>query len=351
MSVFADDVRGLAQAGRARSLSANSNDDRFTKGSQPDSADDSFLRRHSTTPRDPRMLDLGDPQFGASGKVSSDRGMLDEFDQEFSQGPLDDENFEPEAGKRVQLANPSLPRPRRDSDYVHLVNRAHEVQAYREIPVAPARTPEQEEAHKLQLKDQTRYLHAGQQMSDEEGNAWDDNAGKRRNDRSRALKVSTPDAGWDRPKVGKFRSAMSWLGNKLTFGKWGGKDYRARQDALKGREALVKNAFDQQMTKTDEIQFDIGDEKAYQHERMKAKYGDKYIGRRPRLSPQREGETYADFTDRRDEALEDDIVNNDRYRVAPEWVRGSKFGRNAWDRLVSDSAGLGKQRMHIFGED
>lgn len=268
----------------------------FFKGASPEPGDDRFLR--------PRPA-------GASGG-----GLLDDFDQEFSQGPLD---------------NPGQHRT-----YVE------------NYPAVQARTPEEEAAHRLQLRDETRYLHGGQELSDEEGQNWQQNSSDRVAYDSRALKVAEPGAGWDKPKVGKFRSAMSWLGNKLTFGLLGGKDYRARQEALKQREALVSSAFTQRMTQFDEHQYDLENEDAYDHEMVKQTVGDGYIGRQPRIGPWRGGENYLDYQDRRDEALENDVAGNERYNNAPQWIKDSKFGRTEWDRLVSDSAGLGKRRLGVL---
>ena len=268
----------------------------FFKGASPEPGDDRFLR--------------------PGPAAGSDGGLLNDFDQEFSQGPLD---------------NPGQHRT-----YVE------------NHPAVQARTPEEEAAHRLQLRDETRYLHGGQELSDEEGQNWQQNWSDRVAYDSRALKVAEPGAGWDKPKVGKFRSAMSWLGNKLTFGLLGGKDYRARQEALKQREALVKSAFTQRMTQFDEFQYDLGNEDAYHHEMVKQKVGDGYIGRQPRIGPWRGGENYLDYQDRRDEVLENDVAGNERYNNAPQWIKDSKFGRNAWDRLVSDSAGIGKRRLGVL---
>lgn len=274
--------------------------------------------------------------------------MLDDFDEEFRQGPLADDDFTPEAGMKVLREDPLLKPSRRDSDHVRVVNRNREHRAYAEIPATPARTTEQEAAHKLQLRDETRYLHGGQELSDEEGQNWEQNSRERVAYDSRALKVAEPEAGWDKPKVGKFRSAMSWLGNKLTFGMLGGKDYRARQEALKQREALVKSAFTQRMTMFDEKQYDLENEDAYDHERVREAVGDGYIGRKVRIQRWRQGENYVDHQMRREEALQNDLIGNQRYNRAPQWIQGSNFGRNAWDRLVSDSAGIGKKRMRVL---
>jgi len=300
----------------------------FFKGASPEPDDDRYLR--------PR------PAAGSDG------GLLDDFDQEFSQGPLDDADFKPEEGMKVFHQSPLAQRSRRDSDYARVVNKARQHWAYAETsPVAQARTPEEEAAHKLQLRDETRYLHGGQELSDEEGQNWQATR-QHRFDDSRALKVAEPGAGWDKPKVGKFRSAMSWLGNKLTFGMLGGKDYRARQEALKQRGDMVKNAFTQRMTQFDEYQYDLGNEDAYDHERVKESVGDGYIGRRPRIGPWRGGENYLDYENRRDEVLDNDVAGNDRYNNAPQWIKDSKFGRTEWDRLVSDSAGIGKRRLGVL---
>jgi hypothetical protein len=175
-------------------------------------------------------------------------------------------------------------------------------------------------------------------MSDAEGNAWRENAGNRVVDHSRQLKVEPPEAGWDKPKVGKFRSAMSWLGNKLSFGMLGGKDHRSRQETLKKREALVKSAFEQKMVMFDENEFDRGNKGAYYHQIIKDHFGDAYMGRKPRLRPS--GDAYAD--------LKGDTLGNPRYYTAPKWIEDSKFGRSEWDRLVSDSAGLGEFRPHVL---
>lgn len=282
---------------------------------------------------------------------ASDGGLLDDFDQEFSQRPLDDADFKPEEGMKVFHQNPLAQRSRRDSDYARVENKAGQHWGYAEkSPATQARTPEEEAAHKLQLRDETRYLHGGQELSDEEGQNWDQNWRDRVAYDSRALKVAEPGAGWDKPKVGKFRSAMSWLGNKLTFGMLGGKDYRARQETLKQREALVKSAFTQRMTRFDEAQYDLNNEDAENHGRAKRFIGDRYIGRQPRIRPQRQDEDYMKYRDRRNEALENDVAGNQRYNNAPQWIKDSKFGRNAWDRLVSDSAGIGKKRMRVLDD-
>lgn len=279
--------------------------------------------------------------------------MLDGFDREFSQGPLENKaDFEPEAGMKLFRKSPDGMPSRRNSDYAHVINGGGQHWAYvEESQQAQARTPEEEAAHKLQLRDQTRYQHGGQELSDEEGQNWAQNWRQRYAYNSRAQKVADPQAGWDKPKVGKFRSAMSWLGNKLTFGLLGGKDYRARQEALKQREGMVKDAFTQRQVRYDEYEHDLNNPEAYDHELVRRNVGNSYIGRQPRLPQWRPGEKwdYYDHQMRKEQALENDVVENPRYNEAPQWIRDSSFGRNEWDRLVSDSAGLGKKRMKVLG--
>ena len=112
---------------------------------------------------------------------------------------------------------------------------------------------------------------------------------------------------------------------------------------------MVQNIFDQRMTRYDELEYDRNNEDADNHDVAKRVVGDRYIGRRPRIGPQRPGEKYPDYRDRRDETVVNDVAGNDRYNNAPQWIQGSKFGRSEWDRLVSDSAGIGKRRMRVLG--
>ncbi len=117
---------------------------------------------------------------------------------------------------------------------------------------------------------------------------------------------------------------------------WGGEDYRARQNAFKERESLVKNAFDQQMISSDELESDIDNEDAHAHKRVKAAHGRDNLGRRPRMRRQRKYEAAGHFDYRRDQAQANDIAMNERYLADPEWIRDSRFGRSEWDRLVTD---------------
>jgi hypothetical protein len=190
-----DDLVG-AQDPRARSRSTTSAEDRFVKGSTVDPGDDRFMRRPSSA--------------GAQAE-SSERGMLDGFDREFSQGPLENEaNFEPEAGMKLFRKSPDGMPSRRDSDYARVVNKGGQHWAYvEESQQAQARTPEEEAAHKLQLRDETRYLHGGQELSDEEGQNWDQNRQQRYAYDSRAQKVADPQAGWDKPKGGIVKTCGS----------------------------------------------------------------------------------------------------------------------------------------------
>jgi hypothetical protein len=189
----------------------------------------------------------------------------------------------------------------------------------------------------------TYYKHGGTKMDDEIGNDWQNflwnrmdpennipakDRPKNANDlweRSEG-NTATPSEGWDKPKVGKFRSAMSWLGNKLTFGKYFGKNYKSRQEALARRERLTDNAFVNQMQYFQERQFGRDNPGAWDHQMSKNIYGDQYIGMSHNDSDKL-------------------AYDNPRFNSAPIWITQSSYGRTRWDELVNRRLGIKKSHL------
>jgi len=230
----------------------------------------------------------------SAAPYAGDGGLLDSYDAEFAGKDLTIDDYERENGREPAAAGTT-----------------------RQLPVRTDAEGREDEYRKLMAahedaRQNTKYLHAGGVVPEKYGNdwegflwskmdpdnkiahedrdyadeAWENNGGQR----------VAPDEGWDKPKVGRFRSAMSWLGNKLTFGKFGGKDYRARQG-------------------------DLANPRADDHQWAKQQFGNRYIGKR-----QVDG-SYMNAYD------------NPRYNDASSWIKASKYGRGKWDRLAAKYAG------------
>lgn len=245
---------------------------------------------------------------------AGDGGLLDGFDQEFSKGELSIRDTPPHPTTRQLPLRTD--QEGRDQEYQKLMA-AHE-----------------------RARQRTPYLHAGGEVPDEIGNDWENFlwsrmdpekkiASEDRADADEAWENSrgrmvAPDAGWDKPKVGRFRSAMSWLGNKLTFGKFGGKDYKSRQADLAKRRGIMDQAFRNQMVYFDEREFDLSKPEADDHEYTTQRFGGQYLGT--------SGNQFNDRTT---------PYNNPRYNNASHWIKDSKYGRAKWDRLARKEMGNG----------
>jgi hypothetical protein len=152
--------------------------------------------------------------------------------------------------------------------------------------------------------------------------AWENTKGR----------MIAPAAGWDKPKVGRFRSAMSWLGNKLTVGKFFGKNYKSRQDDLAKRRGIMSNAFSNQMSYFNEREFDLQHPEADDHDYTKQRYGRQYIGTK--------GNPLHNWTS---------PYNNPRYNTASSWIKESKYGRDKWDRLAAKRMGTEHVNYGLLG--
>lgn len=204
---------------------------------------------------------------------------------------------------------------------------------------APVPTADQEKAEQARQNNGMSYLHAGKALPESAGRDWDTYLWARMDPGNRVSPehrgdaeemweemqggTTPPEKGWDKPKVGRFRSAMSWLGNKLTFGMFGGKDYRARQEALAKRRGIVEHAFANRQQYFDEREFDLANPTADEHMKAKEMYGGQHIGRR--------GVLHSAFTP----------YDNPRYNDTESWIKKSDYGRAKWDRLAAKSSGSG----------
>lgn len=278
----------------------------------------------------------------SAAPYAGDGGLLDSYDAEFAGKDLtiDDNIYGRENGRAPAAAGTT-----------------------RQLPLRTDAEGRQDEYRKLMAahedaRQNTNYLHAGTVVPEKYANDW---AGFRRSRIDPDNKMETeerdydndpseegyeadfaweksggervaPDEGWDKPKVGRFRSAMSWLGNKLTFGKFGGKDYRARQDALAKRRGIMEDAFINQMAYFNEREYDLANPRAPYHELTKQRYGDFYIGKAQR-----------NFTDR-------SAYQNPRYNDASSWIKASKYGRGKWDRLAAKYAGAKYMNHNLLGD-
>jgi hypothetical protein len=250
-----------------------------------------------------------------------DGGMLADFDKDFLKGDLSTSD-----NPEHHTSDPSV----------------------RQLPVRTDPQGREEEYQKLKAAHEqervaTHYKHGGTRMNDETGNDWENFLWNRIDpekilpDKFRARKANdvwedyqgdsaTPDAGWDKPKVGKFRSAMSWLGNKLTFGKYFGKNYKSRQEDLARRDRLTDNAFVNKMLYYEERQFGRDNPGAWDHQMSKNIYGDQYIGMSHNDSDKL-------------------AYDNPRFNSAPNWIADSSYGRTRWDELVNRRLGIKKSHL------
>ncbi len=266
----------------------------------------------------------------SAAPYAGDGGLLDSYDAEFAGKDLTIDDYERENGREPAAAGTTRQLPlRTDAE-----GREDE---YRKLMVA------HEDA-----RQNTSYLHAGGVVPEKYGNDWEgflwsrmdpDNkiAPEERDYADEAWentggKRVAPDEGWDKPKVGRFRSAMSWLGNKLTFGKFGGKDYRARQDALAKRRGIMEDAFTNQMAYFNEREYDLANPRADDHEWTKQRFGNRYIGKAQR-----------NYTDK-------SAYLNPRYNNASSWIKASKYGRGKWDRLAAKYAGAKYMNHDLLGD-
>ncbi len=314
VSAFFDELAGDSRQIRARSNSFSADDDRFSRNAASDFDTDRFRRRPST--------DL------------PDRGLLDDFDEKPSQQRVEnpDDAYVP--------ADTPAWASRRDSHYRNVVKPDGRT-VTRHLPASPSRTPEEEEAIRLRMLDHYKYLHGGRELRRDEIDTWDAEDPRRRDKNSSAFKIDAPEAGWDQPRIGRFRSALSWLGNKLTFGKFGGKDYRARQEALGRRQRVVKNAFDNQMNTWDEVEFDQTHSDAISPDPLLDEHGGKYLGKHARPVEREPGENSFFYDLRRKRQQRADITNNPRYTHVPDWLKESKYASKEWDKLVGSYADTG----------
>ena len=266
----------------------------------------------------------------SAAPYAGDGGLLDSYDAEFASKDLTIDDYERENGREPAAAGTT-----------------------RQLPLRTDAEGRQDEYRKLMAahedaRQNTNYLHAGTVVPEKYGNDWEgflwsrmdpDNkiAPEERDYADEAWentggKRVAPDEGWDKPKVGRFRSAMSWLGNKLTFGKFGGKDYRARQDALAKRRGIMEDAFINQMDYFNEREYDLANPRADDHEWTKRRFGNRYIGKR------RVDHTYMSAYD------------NPRYNNASSWIKASKYGRGKWDRLAMKYAGAKYLNHDLLGD-
>ena len=271
-----------------------------------------------------RPLSFSPPPVREPGNPD-DRGMLDEFDRNSSPDGL------PVSAPAQEATSET------DSQDVSDTSSTSTGEA------AEALTAEQEAQERVRENQKTEYLHGGKPIGRDEVDSWDPNDPRRLNTNSRVFAPKDPEAGWDKPKIGRFRGAMSWLGNKLTFGMFGGKDYRARQEDLGRRRNLVSKTFDDSMKMWDEMEFDQQNPDAFRHELTVSKLGARrYVGRDARPVASRDDESTADFWNRMKSRQRADIAQNPRYNTAPAWLKQSKYARRKWDKLVGSYADTGR---------
>lgn len=260
--------------------------------------------------------DRHDSQAGLAAPYAGDGGLLDSFDQEFAQGEL------PMQGHAEHYESDSV-----KAKYPPIATLGGRETEYRKV-----------EADREKARLETPYAHAGGRVPTEFGNDWNRFLWSRMDPENRLSpeeradgreawedtrgQMIAPAAGWDKPTVGRFRSAMSWLGNKLTFGKFFGKNYKSRQDDLAKRRGIMSHAFSNQMSYFNEREYDLANPDADDHDYAKQRYGRRYIGTK--------GDVNLDSNS---------PYNNPRYNNASSWIKESKYGRAKWDRLAAKQRG------------